>query len=100
MDRAKAYWQMRGDWADTIANAADVHPRKFTGKNVGTQTATAKRAAYLRQLSERFGTKVYDAIAAQAKNDEEAHALWPNKKEDGLENAVLNFLKKHKPLNP
>lgn len=97
-EQAEVYWQMSRFWADTVTNAADVYPRKFTGKNVGTQTATAKRAAFLRQLSDRFDTVIYEALAVQAKTEEEAHALWPKKREDALENAVLNFLKKHKPL--
>lgn len=98
MERAKVYWQMSRDWADTVAQAADVYPTKFTGKNVGTQSTTEKRKTFLKMFSRRLNTSNYEAIAATAMKDEAAGDLWQAKKGEELRSAVLNFLKRHKPL--
>lgn len=97
-DRAKVYWQLRSNWADTVANAADAYPRKFTGRNLGTQEKTTTRKAYLRDLAGRLATDNYEAIAAAVMEDEAAGDLWHDKDGEELRKEALNFLKKHKPL--
>lgn len=80
MEMAKVRWQMSRDAADTVANAADAHPKQFRGTNAGIQGKTNARLSYLRETFK--GSEKQEWIAAKAMDDPLAQELW-NKQGEG-----------------
>jgi len=96
MDAAKAYWQMAQSWTESALYAEQVRPGRFTARNMGTQSKTADRQAFLREVAEMIGTRKHEAVAAQAIEGYPGKVLklWRVKGESA-ERKVLNFIRNH-----
>ena len=89
-DRAKAYWQMSRVHADTVAQAADVQPEKFTAKNTGTQAKTRARIAFVSRIASEAGLSKRQEIALAAWDHPDRHLHFDDF------NQLYNFLGRHK----
>lgn len=96
-DQAKAYWQMRGNHADTVYHAERVRPERHTGRNKGTQEKTKTKIEFIRKVSAELGTSNREAIASQAveRHPSRVRSLW-RAEGDKARRKVLNFMKNQK----
>lgn len=96
-DRAKAYWQISRNHADTVYHAEIARPERHTGRNKGTQKKTEDKIAFIRSVADECGTRKREAIASLAL---ERHAspvrnLWRAEGEKAR-GKLLNFMKNNK----
>ncbi len=96
-DRAKVYWQMSRDHADTVYHAEVARPERHTGRNKGTQKKTEERAAFIRMVADELDTSNREAIASQALGGHAARVrtLWRAEGENARRK-LLTFMKNNR----
>ena len=77
-DKAKVYWQMSRNWADTVANSADARPRKFTGKRKLCLEVEDARFAVLQRIYEANDKIGRQELAHKAWKENEAKSIFPS----------------------
>ncbi len=77
-DRARVYWQLSRNWADTVAHSIEVRPPNFTGKRKLSQVTEDARVAFLKRIYEESGENGRQGLANEAWKDEEANSLFPS----------------------
>ena len=78
MERAKFYWQLSRLSADTVAHAADAHPKQFRGRRKLTEETDSARFECLRRIHEQTGMNRRQDLAHAAWKNAEAKSLFPS----------------------
>lgn len=96
-DRAKAYWQMSRNHADTAYHAEIVRPERHTGRNQGTQKKTEEKVAFVQKIAAELETSNREAIASQAigNHASRVRTLWRAEGENARRK-LLNFMKNNR----
>ena len=100
MERAKIYWQLSRDAADTVVNAADADRARLLGQNSGTQKATTAKAEFLLTIAKKIKQTKHEAVTeeAVARYFERVKNLWSVDDAELARKKIRAFLKNQKPL--
>jgi hypothetical protein len=100
MERAKIYWQLSRNAADTVVNDADADRRRLLGQNAGTQKATTAKKQFLLMIANKINQTKHEAVTeeAVARHFERVKNLWAVEDAELARKKIRTFLKNQKPL--
>jgi len=96
-EEAKACWQMSRGWADTVADAEFVRPRKFSGKQPrGKAAKTLRRDAFVASKRLDFPDLTHKKLALEIFESDDAQELWPNLENSDRFRTIYQFIRRLK----